>query len=292
MRVTDSPVVRVPASSANLGAGFDVLGMALDLHLDVGSGAPPDGAQPIDRHHPTAKAFAMYGGTEVPDRPLWVRSSIPMGRGLGFSGAARVGGAALNAVCAADDPAASLLEATAAVLDMAAVMEGHGDNAAASALGGVVAWVGGRPMPLRVGPRLAAAVVVTWIPDATTSTDRSRGVLPVDVERAAAVHNLGRVAQFVMAFERDDPSLLMGATDDELHQAPRLAAVPGAAEALSSGVAGGAWCGWLSGSGPTVAFLVDASARAAVVAALPSAGQIKQLHIATDGVQVLPTTVG
>jgi homoserine kinase len=292
MRVTDSPVVRVPASSANLGAGFDVLGMALDLHLDVGAGASPDGAQPIDRHHPTAKAFAMYGGTEVPDRPLWVRSSIPMGRGLGFSGAARVGGAALSAVCGADDPAASLLDATAAVLDLAAVMEGHGDNAAASALGGVVAWVGGRPMPLRVGPQLAAAVVVTWIPDATTSTDRSRGGLPVDVARAAAVHNLGRVAQFVLAFERDDPSLLMGATDDELHQAPRLAAVPGAAEALASGVAGGAWCGWLSGSGPTVAFLVDASARAAVVAALPGTGQIKQLHIARDGVQVLPTTVG
>ncbi len=287
--MSDATVVRVPASSANLGAGFDVLGMALDLHLDVGIGDPPDSAQPIDRHHPAARAFAAcsHDGEVLPE--MWVRSSIPMGRGLGFSGAARVGGAALAAVGRSDDPTAALSAARRSVLDVAVALEGHGDNAAASVFGGVVAWVDGRAMLLRLGPQLTAASVVVWIPDLTTSTDRSRGILPDDVARTAAVHNLGRVAQFVMAVEHDDPSLLTGATDDRLHQAVRLLDVPGAADALEAGVAAGAWCGWLSGSGPSVAFLAEAGAVDAVIAALPESGHVKHMHIADHGVHVLPT---
>jgi len=285
--VNDAIAVRVPASSANLGAGFDVLGMALDLHLDVGIGDAPQGAQSIDRHHPASRAFAALAATPQPTPPMWVRTSIPMGRGLGFSGAARVGGAALGAILGADGPAAALLDARDAVLDVAVALEGHGDNAAASVFGGVVAWVEERAVPLRVGPQLASASVVVWIPDLTTSTDRSRGTLPDEVARADAVHNLGRVAQFVLAIEHDDPSLLVGATDDRLHQAVRLPEVPGAAAALDAGVSAGAWCGWLSGSGPTVAFLVDARLADAVIASLPGTGHVKHLHIAGRGVHVL-----
>ena len=285
--MNDAIVVRVPASSANLGAGFDVLGMALDLHLDMGIGDAPGDAQSIDRHHPTARAFAALAATPEPNPPIWVRTSIPMGRGLGFSGAARVGGAALGALMRAEDPAAALLAARDAVLDVAVDLEGHGDNAAASVFGGVVAWVDGRAIPLRVGPKLASASVVVWIPDLTTSTDRSRSILPDRVARADAVHNLGRVAQFVLAIERDDPSLLAGATDDRLHQAVRLAEVAGASEALEAGIAAGAWCGWLSGSGPTVAFLARAITVEAVIASLPETGHVKHLHIADRGVHVL-----
>jgi len=285
--VNDAIVVRVPASSANLGAGFDVLGMALDLHLDMGIGDAPGDAQSIDRHHPTARAFAALAATPEPNPPIWVRTSIPMGRGLGFSGAARVGGAALGALMRAEDPAAALLAARDAVLDVAVDLEGHGDNAAASVFGGVVAWVDGRAIPLRVGPKLASASVVVWIPDLTTSTDRSRSILPDRVARADAVHNLGRVAQFVLAIERDDPSLLAGATDDRLHQAVRLAEVAGASEVLEAGIAAGAWCGWLSGSGPTVAFLARAITVEAVIASLPETGHVKHLHIADRGVHVL-----
>jgi homoserine kinase len=285
--MTDPAAVRVPASSANLGAGFDVLGMALDLYLDVGWGDPPDGAQPADRHHPAAVAFAALApGAAAP--PLWVRSSIPMARGLGFSGAARVAGAALAAVVGSTDPAAALVAAGESVLEVAARLEGHGDNAAASVSGGVVAWVDGQAIPVRVGPRLAAASVVVWIPDTTTSTDHSRSALPDVVARAAAVHNIGRVAQFVLAIEHDDPSLLVGAADDRLHQAIRVGAIPDAAHALDAGVAAGAWCGWLSGSGPTVAFLADAGSADAITAALPASGHVKHLHIAGRGVQVIP----
>lgn len=287
--MTDAPVVRVPASSANLGAGFDVLGMALELFLDVGIGDPPVGAQEVDRHHPVARAFAAFGhdGELLP--AMWVRSSIPMARGLGFSGTARVGGAALAALVGSDDPTAVLRSARESLLEVAVALEGHGDNAAASVFGGVVAWVDGRSIPLRLGPQLGAASVVVWIPDLTTSTARSRGVLPDVVARADAVHNLGRAAQFVLAIEHDDPSLLVGATDDRLHQAARLLDVPGAADALDAGVAAGAWCGWLSGSGPTVAFLADTSVVDAVTSALPETGHVKHLHIADRGVHVLPT---
>lgn len=281
-------VVRVPASSANLGAGFDVLGMALDLYLDVGMGDPPHGAQPIDRHHPTARAFAAFSRDSERLPAMWVRSPIPMARGLGFSGAARVGGAALAALVGSDDPVAALRAAERSVLDVAVALEGHGDNAAASVFGGVVAWVDGRAISLRLGSQLGAASVVVWIPDLTTSTDRSRGVLADVVARADAVHNLGRIAQFVLAIEHDDPSLLAGATDDRLHQAVRLADVPGAADALDAGVAGGAWCGWLSGSGPSVAFLADAGAADGVIDALAESGHVKHLHIAEHGVRVLP----
>jgi homoserine kinase len=284
--VNEALVVRVPASSANLGAGFDVLGMALELFLDIGFGDAPDGARPIDRYHPASTAFSAVTGAD-PSRPLWLRSSIPMARGLGFSGAARVGGAALAVVCASDDPTADLTAARSRVLATAARLERHGDNAAASVFGGIVAWVDGRVIRLRVGPRLARASVLTWIPDVTTSTDSSRGSLPEAVTRRDAVHNLGRIAQFVAAIEHDDPSLLDGATDDRLHQTTRLADVPGAGAALAAGRAAGAWCGWLSGSGPTVAFLVDTDAAPAVAAALPDSGHVKHLYIAGHGVHLV-----
>jgi homoserine kinase len=285
MPVAETPVVRVPASSANLGAGFDVLGLALDLYLDVGVGEVPDGAQRIDAHHPAAKAFAVAGGAD--EASIWLRSAIPMGRGLGFSGAAHVGGAALAVAVGDDDPAAALAAGLDGILDTAAQLEGHGDNAAASVSGGIVAWVGGRGLPLRIGPRLAAASVVTWIPDTTTSTDRSRRALPEQFDRVDVVGNLGRVAQFVMAVEHDDPTLLVGAADDRLHQPIRLPRIPGAGDALAAGVAAGAWCGWLSGSGPTVALLTGTDAVGEVVAALPGSGHVKQLRIARRGVHLV-----
>ncbi len=284
--MTDATVVRVPASSANLGAGFDVLGMALDLQLDIGSGDVPDGAQPVDSHHPAARAFVEFGGgTDLPR--LWVRSAIPMGRGLGFSGAARVAGAALAAVVGANDPVGALAGARSSVLDVAARLELHGDNAAASVFGGVVAWVDGRVIRLRVGPVLAGASVVVWIPETTTSTDHSRRALPDQLNRTDVVHNLGRLAQFVLAVEHDDPSLLAGATDDRLHQPIRFAGLASAAGALDAGERAGAWCGWLSGSGPTVAFLAEAGVVDDVIAALPESGHVKRLRIADRGVHVL-----
>ena len=272
-------VVRAPASSANLGSGFDVFGMALDVYADLGSGAPPPGAQALDGTHPAVAPYAELGGTG----PLWLESSIPMARGLGFSGAVRVAAAALGAVMAGR----SIDESSADILGVATALEGHGDNAAASLFGGVVANIGGRAVSLGVGPVLSDARVVAWVPDATTSTDRSRQSLPAEVSRRAAVHNLGRAVQFALAVERDDPDLLPGATADELHQAIRLPLIRGAEEALRVGVEAGAWCSWLSGSGPTVALLCDRVSADAVSRSLPAAGHVKLLSIDTVGARVV-----
>jgi len=276
--------VRTPATSANLGSGFDVFGLALGLHADLGVGDAPDGAQQLDEHHPARAPFVELGGTGA----LWLRTSIPIARGLGFSGAARAGAAALAVCQRAAGGDGSIRAAAEQIVRVAAAHEGHGDNAAASVHGGLVAYLDGRVVPIAVGPVLAAACVVTWIPDVTTSTDRSRRALPTTVGRGAAVHNIGRSVQLALAFERDDPSLLPGATDDQLHQAERLPLVPGAADALAAGVAAGAWCGWLSGSGPTVAFLCAPGAATAVVESLPPGGHTKRLAIDTVGVRVLP----
>ena len=285
MRVTERLAVRAPASSANLGAGFDVLAMALGLDLDLGVGPAPADGQAIDPHHPAAKAYIASGGSS--DDSLWIRSAIPMGRGLGFSGAARVGGAALGVAIQADEPAAAVELHRGQILTIAAGLEGHGDNAAASVFGGVTAWVDARAVRLRVGPTFAAATVVAWIPGSTTSTERSRETLPGEVARGDVVHNLGRVAQFVVAIEHDAPELLVGATDDRLHQRERLAKVLHGVDALDAGVAAGAWCGWLSGSGPTVAFLTGSDAADTVIRSLPDSGHVKQLGMDPRGVRLL-----
>lgn len=269
------PVVRTPASSANLGAGFDVFGMAVGLYADVGVGDAPDGAEQLDEHHPGRAAFECLGGTG----PMWMRCNIPMARGLGFSGAVRVGAAALAVVQDGD----TISDAADDILRVTTELEGHGDNAAASLRGGIVAFVDGTAIPFRLGPVLSAAAFVAWVPDVTTSTNASRRTLPDTVARDDAVHNIGRATQFALAFAHDDPDLLRGAADDRLHQAERIPAVAGAADAIEAGVASGAWCAWLSGSGPTVGMLCNSAIAAEVAASLPVSGHTKVLGIDTAG---------
>ncbi len=281
-----SIAVRVPASSANLGPGFDVLGMALDLPADVGTGEPPPGARLADEHHPATIAFRELGGTGA----LWVRTSIPMSRGLGYSGAVRVGGAAVAAIQRAGDRDATEVVRGPEILEVAARLEGHGDNALASQRGGVTVYDHERPFELRLAfdPE---PVVVAWSPiDVTASTDRSRAALPAAVDRADATFNVGRVAMLVAAFERGDVDLLRVAMDDRLHQQARLGALPGSAEALALGVEAGAWAGWLSGSGPTIAFLCAPADASRVSEGLPPGGQVRTMAIDKSGVRPIDPT--
>ncbi len=271
--------VRAPASSANLGAGFDVFGMAVTMFAEFGAGPAPEGATQLDDRHPGRIPFERLGGRG----DLWFRTNIPMARGLGFSGAARVAAAGLGAVVAAEGDPSALDDASDAILDVAAELEGHGDNAAASLMGGVTAYVDGRVLQIPLGPVMRAAEVVAWVPRVTTSTDASRKTLAATVDRTDAVANLARVAQFTLAIAQDDPSLLIGSTEDHLHQPARLPAIPDAAEAVAAAVDAGAWCSWLSGSGPTVAMLCDGARADDVVAALPPSGHAKRLHIDTLG---------
>lgn len=269
--------VRVPASSANLGAGFDVLGMAVTLHAEIGCGEAPPGALAANEHHPATIAFRLGGGVGA----LWVRSPIPMGRGLGFSGAVRVGGVAAAMVQRDGRGALDDAETRHAILHIAADLEHHADNAAASLHGGVVVVADDSVtnVPLAFDP-----AVVVWVPStATTSTDRSRTSLPDTVSRDDAVFNLARVAMFVAACGAGDSATLRRATDDRLHQPQRLADAPESAVALEAGLAAGAWAAWLSGSGPSVAMLCEPSRADALAAALPGAGHTKVLRIDHEG---------
>lgn len=278
-------VVRVPASSANLGPGLDVLGLALGLYATAGLGAPPPGARVADARHPAAIAFAEAGGRGE----LWLRAPIPMGRGLGYSGAVRVAGATI-ALAQADSELCGPLspEQSARVVDLTGRLEGHHDNVAASVHGGVVVVAGARVQRVPVG---FEPVVLVWVPDgSTTSTDRSRSALVDPVPRSDAVFNLGRVATLIAALATGDVDALGDATDDRLHQSARLARVPDSRRALELGRELGAWCGWLSGSGPSVAFMCDPSAVSPVAdgleAVLGERGHTKLLTIDRDGTRV------
>lgn len=290
-------VVRVPASTANLGPAFDALGMALTLHAELvvvddepvpepggrlgadpePTSEPGDGSRPADETHPADVAFRAGGGRGQ----LWVRSPIPMGRGLGYSGAMRVGG--LVAAAAQRYGADAVAEAGDTILAEAAALEGHADNAAASLLGGLVAVAADRAVrvPLAVDP-----AVVVWVPPTTMSTTRSRSMLSATVSFHDAVFNVGRTALLVAALASGDVAALARATEDRLHQDHRLAGAPESRDALASGLEAGAWCGWLSGSGPSIAFLCDRDAAEAVAAALPADGVSKRLEIDADGAHI------
>ena len=273
-------VVRVPATSANLGPGFDALGMAFTLYSDVGvvgTDEMPEGGAPAEPTHPAQVAFSLAGG----QGNVWVRNEIPMGRGLGFSGAVRIGG-----IVAAEaqrnggtwDPSST------DALRIGTELEGHADNVAASLLGGVVATAAGRAV--RVPVALDVDYVV-WSPRFTTSTNESRGKIGPSISLEDAVFNIGHTALLVAAFASGDTGVLAEAVRDRIHQDIRFALAPPCREALDAGIAAGAVCGWLSGSGPTVAFICDKGTGSAIAAALPGDATAKVVGIDFDGARTL-----
>lgn len=274
-------IVRVPGSSANLGPGFDALGLAVSLEVEMGvvDGTAPDGAVIISAEHPGTVAFRRAGGVGQ----LWERSSLPVGRGLGFSGAVRVGGALLaESQRYGNDPDA-VAERRPAVLALTAELEGHADNVAASLYGGVVATAAGRvvQLPLAVDP-----AIVVWIPSFITKTDESRRALPSMVPFADVVFNIGRVSLLLAALAAGDVSALRDATADRLHQDRRLEAAAPSRVAIDAAIEAGAWCSWLSGSGPTVAAMCSVHEAERVAAELPADGETRVLRIDHAGARL------
>jgi homoserine kinase len=280
MNARQSPVaVRVPASSANLGPGFDVLGLALNLHLEAGFGNAPAESSEADENHPLTVAFRHCGGKQ----DLWVRSQMPMGKGLGFSGAARVAGCILahaekNGIDKKDFEQAKL-----EILRSASELEGHPDNAAASMFGGFVASVDG--FAVRIPTPLDPAIIV-WVPQQQTSTKESRTKLPAEIKFEDAVFNVGRTALLVAALAAGDIRALSIATSDRLHQDLRFTKAPDSKLALKATVDAGAWCAWLSGSGPTIAAMVDRDSAQRIADALPTNGAKMVLNVAQSGAEL------
>ena len=273
-------IVRVPATSANLGPGFDVLGRALSMHAEVGvvdESLMPDIAHIADDTHPAQVAFMRAGGRGR----VWVHNSIPMARGMGFSGAVRVGGIIAAEV---QSQGTAWSKASSEALRIGTELEGHPDNVAPSVYGGIVIVSGEIVVPVNLA---CDAVFVMWVPDFSTSTNESRGKIGTTISLSDAVFNMSRTAMLVTAFHTGDTALLKEATQDRIHQDIRFAASPACREALEAGLNAGAWCGWLSGSGPTVALMCSPEQAHVIASALPGQGHSKVLHLDTQGAVVL-----
>ena len=270
--------VRVPATSANLGPGFDSLGLALDLHDEVVVRVIADGTRvrvrgegadevPCGEEHLVVRALRhalKVAGAEQPDGlELVCDNAIPHGRGLGSSAAAVVAGV-LAARCLLPDPSA--LDDDAALV-VATELEGHPDNAAAALLGGAtIAWTDDRPRAVRVEPHPDLVALVA-VPDARLATHHARAVLPVEVPHDDAAANVARSALLVEALTRR-PDLLLPATEDRLHQRQRAGAMPATVQ-LVGALRERGLAAVVSGAGPTVLVLSTtgrAEADAAVLA--------------------------
>jgi homoserine kinase len=265
--------VRVPASTANLGAGFDCLGLALELYLHVRAtvmsvpgahavarsrGVPGTAALPtLPEENLIFRAMthtAQHEGFCLPPIRLAVQNDIPVAAGLGSSAAANVAGVVL-AFALARQPLAKDV-----ALQCAAEMEGHADNVAAAMLGGLVVTFtradGTVAAVQKRWPKMVRIVVVT--PQFTLETKKSRAILPKTVDHADAVHNLQRSALLVAALEERRYDLIWDALQDRVHQSYRQALVPGLQGALAVPRMHGLLGVALSGAGPSViALAVD-----------------------------------
>lgn len=298
MTFVDGPVgVTVPATSANLGPGFDTLGLALDLrdHLEaevIDSGLVVevsgygDGEVPLDERHLVVRAMrATFDrlGQEPPGLRLSCTNVIPHARGLGSSSAAIVGGVWLARELLAGG---HLLLDDAALLDIAARLEGHPDNVAPALLGGFVI-AGQDPdasffaVPGSVDPRVSAVV---FVPSEPVSTEAARGLLPADVPHADAAANAGRAALLVAALS-GRPEQLLRATEDRLHQQYRRPAMPDSLALVETLRADGVPA-VISGAGPTVlAFSdgIDSRASSALMKKCPGGWATHSLAISSTG---------
>jgi len=273
-------ICRVPGSSANIGPGFDSLGVALSVAVEIGvlgtEHALPTGAHAADDHHLATIAFRRLGG----EGQLWERSAIPMGRGLGYSASVRLAGLLLACGQRGREPEETIVEFGEEALAHAISLEGHADNAGPALLGGVVATTGEHSIRVPLGFDPA---IVVWVPSFTTRTDQSRNKLGPSVTLADAVFNIGHTAVLVAALAAGDVGALRHAVDDRVHQPVRFASSPMSRAAHDAALGAGAWCAWLSGSGPTVAAMCPIDAAASLAAALPADGHTKILRIDHGG---------
>lgn len=293
--------IRVPATSANLGPGFDAFAVALPLLAEFetrparswsvtveGNGdGVPGGADNL--FVVAARAAADALGQNIGPLQVIQRSAIPLGRGFGSSAAAIVGGVvAANAL--AGEPLGRR-----ALVRIAAEVEGHADNVAAALYGGFTI-----ALPSTDGPIVhrfgfpSAWRACLFVPTSQLTTKEARAALTKDVSRADAVFNLAHASTFVAAILRADGAMLSLAMHDRLHQAARLRLVPALDEIVSAARGAGAFGAALSGAGPSViAFapvrlaprVTATMEEAATVAGTPGRGRVVRVRAA--GAQVV-----
>ena len=263
--------VKAPATTANMGPGYDCLGMALDvwniIEVEVldsgepvvevtGEGAGELGTGRDNLVYRSMEFLFQDAGQEMPLVRIRCDNAIPLARGMGSSAAAIAGGlVAANAICSQDYTPNDLLE-------MAATIEGHPDNVAAAVLGGMQLVISDKTeegsrlytVPINVPPELHAVV---FVPQVRIATEDARAVLPEKITVADAVHNMGRIGLLVASMATNHPEYLAIATQDLLHQPYRQPLFPAMKVIFKAALDAGALGVFLSGSGPTVLALTQ-----------------------------------
>jgi homoserine kinase len=245
-------LIRVPASSANLGPGYDVLAAAVALHLEVdveetGEFSVDAGELPLpgDRDNLVVRAFETLRTAD--GFSFRIRSEIPLARGLGSSAAAIVAG------LAAADHLFELALSREEMLARAAELEGHPDNVAAAIYGGFVVCGSedGHPAAARFDPP-GGLEAIAVIPADEVSTDRAREAIPAELPLADAVANVAAASLLVLGLERSDLALVSRGLSDRIHQPRRRELYPRSMEIVEAASDLGALGATISGAGPTV----------------------------------------
>ncbi|MCR2802645.1 homoserine kinase [Paenibacillus soyae] len=262
-------IVKVPASTANLGPGFDTLGMALSLYAWIEMSESGTGETTFEYYGegmdglPRDKSNLLYkvaqlvfeeAGVRVPELTVSMYSDIPLTRGLGSSASAIIGAlVAANALIGSPLSKEKLFK-------IATELEGHPDNVGASLFGGIVvsAWDGSEAHYARIEPHERLKTLVA-IPAFELATEKARHALPSTLSMADAVFNVGRSSLLVAALAGGELGLIRHAMKDRLHQPYRAALIPGMAEILERAADFGALGAALSGAGPTLIAFVDAA---------------------------------
>lgn len=293
--------INVPATTANLGPGFDCLGLALDWWNTItieparqfsvrlrgdSEGLPADETNMVVEH---IRILYKHLGGQMPTLRVTMTNRIPIGKGFGSSAAALVGGlVAGNALAGTPLSAHELLE-------LANELEGHPDNVSAAIFGGftISAFDGGRVVCATVEPAEHWRAVV-YIPNHALATKKARKVLPDQISRGDAVFNIGRAALLAYAFTTQRAGFLKIGTQDRLHQPYRVPLVKGMPEMLDAACAAGAHGAALSGAGPSlIAFATSPAnanqiqkAFAATAQKLKLVGETKILKLSARGTYV------
>jgi homoserine kinase len=277
-------LVRVPASSANLGPGYDSLATALGIHLELE--VEETGGElvvecdvpgvPLGRDNLCVRAFLALR-EDAEGLTFRIRSEIPLGAGLGSSAAAVVAG-----LVAAD----SMYELDAPLFELAAAIEGHPDNVAAALMGGFVICAGDTPARFDPAPGLEGVLA---IPPDPVPTEEARAALPDEVPVTDAVHNVAHASLLILGLTRGDLSQVGRGLSDRIHQPRREHLYPRSMELVARAGELGAVGATVSGAGPTVLFWCHWQATGTVLDAVRKAApdcEVRRAQFVPGGADV------
>ncbi|MGN0612416.1 MAG: homoserine kinase [Porcipelethomonas sp.] len=292
--------IQIPATSANLGAGFDALGLALTYYnyvemeesdrIDIQSldnvAVPTDESNLI---YISAKDLFNVCGRSISGLKIRQTNNIPMARGMGSSSACIVAG-----LVGANELLGKPLS-TDDIVDLAAQIEGHPDNTAPALLGGIVTAVfDGKKVHWVKQEVFTKLKFVTVVPDFELKTEKARACLPAEVSHKDAVYNLSRAALFSSSLLTGKFENLRTAVHDKLHQPYRMALIPNAREVFDIAYNHGAYAAYISGAGPTIIAIVDENNKyfsGKMKFSLDNAGlggwEVSEYHIENNGTKLI-----